>query len=286
MIIPAVFTAISSSKAAVSSGWGPISDATYDSVSHGVGTEDAIVSEPYFSSDGTKMYIIGFTSFIRQYSLTTPWDISTGVTLDGSYDLRTDQSIPKLASSQGMTFSPDGTQLFVVGSTGSNAQVNEYALTTAWDITSGVSLTLQRVEAALDDNPTGIEFNDDGTKMYIIGYQQDQIKQYALSSAYDLSTWSTTLIGQAAVSGQQAGPYGLRFKPDGTKCYVTGVSSDFLYEYDLTTAWDITSLTYNSEFLDTSPPDTQMTGIYMKLDGTKFWLSGNTGDAVYAFTFN
>ena len=36
---------------------------------------------------------------------------------------------------------------------------------------------------------------------------------------------------------------GITFKPDGTKMYITGIGTDEILQYNLTTAFDITSAT-------------------------------------------
>ena len=43
------------------------------------------------------------------------------------------------------------------------------------------------------------------------------------------------------VSGQQTVPLGVEFNPDGTKMYMTGTSSNKVFQYTLTTAFDIST---------------------------------------------
>ena len=37
-----------------------------------------------------------------------------------------------------------------------------------------------------------IEFNSDGTKMFVASYNRDTVREYALSTAFDLTTMSYT----------------------------------------------------------------------------------------------
>ena len=42
-----------------------------------------------------------------------------------------------------------------------------------------------------EDVPTGVTFNPDGTKMYVVGINDDTIRQYTLSTGFDLSSTVT-----------------------------------------------------------------------------------------------
>jgi DNA-binding beta-propeller fold protein YncE len=67
---------------------------------------------------------------------------------------------------EGIAFNTDGTKMFVVGNTGDD--VNEYDLSTAFDISTAVYSQNFSV-AAQDIDPSGVAFNTDGTKMFIVG---------------------------------------------------------------------------------------------------------------------
>jgi len=41
------------------------------------------------------------------------------------------------------------------------------------------------------------------------------------------------------VGGEEASPWGVFFKPDGTKMYVVGFSADTVFQYSLSTPWDV-----------------------------------------------
>ena len=44
---------------------------------------------------------------------------------------------------------------------------------------------------AQENNPRGITFNNDGTKMFIVGAQGDDVNEYTLSVGFDLSSTVT-----------------------------------------------------------------------------------------------
>ena len=101
----------------------------------------------------------------------------------------------------GVFFKDDGTKLYIVGLGGD--EVNEYILSTAWDITTA-SANYAFSVSGQDTSPRGITFSPDGTKMYICGDTGDDINQYTLSTAWNLSTASYTRV--FSVSGQDKRP--------------------------------------------------------------------------------
>jgi sugar lactone lactonase YvrE len=65
--------------------------------------------------------------------------------------------------------------------------------------------------------------------MYIIGISNDRVHEYALSTAWNIST--ATFVQNFSVAGQELTPNAVFFKPDGTAMYIVGTSSDAVYEY-------------------------------------------------------
>jgi DNA-binding beta-propeller fold protein YncE len=85
------------------------------------------------------------------------------------------------------------------------------------------------------------------------------------------------------ISGQDSSPGGIAFKPDGAKFYFAGGGSLDVYGYDLSTAWDISSASFNQS-LDISGQDSTPGEIAFKPDGAKFYLVGGGNDNVYEYT--
>ena len=80
-------------------------------------------------------------------------------------------------------------------------------------------------------------FNNDGTKMYIIGNTGDDVNEYVLSTGFDVSTATYSQV--FSVASQEAAPDGIVFNDDGTKMFVIGFGGDAVNEYSLTTAFDV-----------------------------------------------
>ena len=86
------------------------------------------------------------------------------------------------------------------------------------------------------------------------------------------------------VGSQEGAPYGVAFKPDGTKMYVVGSSSDSVYQYTLSTAWDLDTASYDSVSFDVSSQESSPRGVTFKPDGTKMYLIGFGSDSVHQYS--
>jgi DNA-binding beta-propeller fold protein YncE len=237
-----------------------------------VGTQEVTPQDLFFKPDGTKMYVIGSAGDdVNEYNLSTDWDITTASYLQ-NFSVGTQETGPT-----GIFFKPDGTKMYVTGTAGDD--VNEYDLSTAWDVSTSSYLQNFSISAQ-ETTPQGIFFKPDGTKMYVIGYSSDNVNEYDLSTAWDVSTAS--YLQNFSISAQETAPSGIFFKPDGTKMYVIGYSGDNVYEYDLSTAWDVSTASFLQIFY-VGTQETTPTGLFFKPDGTKMYVIGYSGDAVLSY---
>ena len=203
------------------------------------------------------------------------WDVSTAVYANTSFNVAGQESSP-----HGVSFKPDGTKMYVLGVAGDD--VNEYDLSTAWDVSTASYLQNFSVSAQ-ETSPYGLFFKPDGTKMYIAGSAGDDVSEYDLSTAWDIS--SASFLQNFSVSAQETGISGLFFKPDGTKMYVIGISGDDVNEYDLSTAWDISTASYLQNFsvaTNASNPE----DVFFKPDGTVMYIAGRNNDNVAEYNLS
>ena len=114
--------------------------------------------------------------------LSTAFDVSTCDSHDRDDDLSiTDEE----KTPTGIAFNDDGKKMFVVGSVGD--EVNEYFLTTAFDVSTASAVATFDL-SGVESHAQGIAFNSDGTLMFIIGSNGDDVNVYSLASAYVIST--------------------------------------------------------------------------------------------------
>jgi hypothetical protein len=127
---------------------------------------------------------------------------------------------------------------------GNNDTCFQFTLSTAWDVSTASYDSVYFNFGGQDAAPKGIAFNDDGTKMYMVGSVTDYVYQYSLSTAYNLSTISYASIS-FYVGSQEGLLYAVRFNYDGTKMYISG-NNYIIYQYNLSTAWTVSSASYAS----------------------------------------
>ena len=105
-----------------------------------------------------------------------------------------------------------------------------------------------------------------------------------VSNSWDVSAavYNGTPINFFLVSAQEVSPSGVFFKPDGTKMYVIGSSIDRVNEYDLSSAWDVSSATF-LQFFSVAAQELTPTGLFFKPDGTKMYVVGAIVNAVWSY---
>jgi len=174
-------------------------------------------------------------------------------------------------------FSPDGLKMYIIGTTGDD--VNEYNLSTAWVVSSAVYSTVFSVSSQ-DTNPSGIFFRADGTKMYVVGSTGDAVYQYTLSTPWSIATASYDNISFSVAA--EAAPNGLWFRPNGLSMYMVGSTGDAVYQYTLSTAWNVSTATFLQSFSvagqESIPNAVTFTG-----DGSRMFVMGHTGDDVNVY---
>jgi len=139
--------------------------------------------------------------------------------------------------------------------------------------------------ASQDTAPKNVAFKSDGTKMYLQGQATDDVFQYSLSTAWDISTASYDSVN-LDLSSQSAGMSGLTFKPDGTKLYTCDNVNDSVYQYSLTTAWDLSTASYDSVSFSVASQASIPQGVRFNSDGTSMFICDNGTDSIYQYTLS
>jgi len=207
-----------------------------------------------------------------------------GSVAGSTYDSKSFDTGSQAASVRALSFSADGTKMYALDSH-TNDTIYQYTLSTAWDISTASYASKSFGIATQDNQPHGIEFKSDGTKMYLSGVQNYKIYQYSLSTAWDISTSSYDSVS-LSVSGQDTTPTGVTFKSDGTKIYLSGSTNDKIYQYSLSSAWDLSTASYDSVYLDVSSQDNQLNDLQLNSDGTKLYIIGNQNDNVCQYSLS
>jgi DNA-binding beta-propeller fold protein YncE len=211
-----------------------------------------------FNSDGTKLYVA--SAAIWQYSLSSAYDISNPTYENKTFSFSSQDGAPS-----GIQFNNDGTKLYMSGA--SNHKVFQYSLSSAYDVS-----TASYDSKSLSSSSVlyGFTFNNNGTKIYL-ARTNATITEHSLSTAYDVST-----AGSGTVFNLQSGTSaaGIAFNSDGTKLFVVDNDTGYgVYQYNLSTAYDISTASYASLSLSTQSENTNPRQIVFNNNGSKLFVA-------------
>jgi hypothetical protein len=237
------------------------------------------------------MFSVG-TGAVYQWTLGTPWSLTGSVTSGTTYSLSAVET-----GASGLTFSADGTKMVVVGNTAvANGAIgsvlNEdrayyFTLSSAWDPSSATLASSIRFGSgdlglpAAEGGPVACAYDNTGSNFYMLGNSGDKVYQYALSTPYVVSTTTAVYSKQLSISTDDGVSAGLAFNNAGTRMYMVGQTYDMVWEYRLSTAWDVTTAVLYDKFFVGYQNGT-MQGIYVNDTATNYvFLVGST--AIYRY---
>jgi len=229
-----------------------------------------------FKPDGTEMYLSnedyspGGKEY--QYSLSTAWDVSSASY--GSISL-TPTPVSANFQYQDLIFNNNGGFITIL--------LTDNAVSRALVYQQWAGGSFKDV-ASQDTSPEDVYIKPDGTKMYVLGGAGDDVLEYNLSTPFDASTAS--YVQNFVVTSQEATPQGLFFKPDGTKFYICGSTNDTVYQYALSTPWDVSTASYESISKSVTAQETNPHGLTFKDDGTKMYIVGFGADTVFEYNLS
>jgi hypothetical protein len=222
----------------------------------------------YISWDGKHAYGVKRSTSSSQnkfwqVTMSTPFDISTATVV---YE-PTSGGIQGYNGPVTIHLSTDGTKLYWNGEYTGNWQLYG-TLSTAFDLSTAGSFgelpTNNSWHTAMDGLESGKagawapHWSYDGTKYYSKNEGSKIIRMSTASTAFDITSLSYTSGDDFNVSSTARNPggtvvgysFGITFNQNGTKMYVL---NDYIWEYSLSTAWDITTASYVA--LLQIPPD-------------------------------
>ena len=155
--------------------------------------------------------------------------------------------------------------------------------TDTWDIANCSYDTVSKDVSSQDSSPNDVAFNSDGSKMYIVGSSSDTVYQYTLSTPWNVSTATYDSISKD-VSSQESSPYGVAFNSDGSKMYIVGSKNKTVFQYTLSTPWNVSTATYDTVSKNVSSQDSIPYGVAFNSDGSKMYIVGGGNDTVFQYT--
>ena len=92
-----------------------------------------------------------------------------------------------------------------------------------------------------------LAFKSDGTRVYIAQRDYGKVKQFDLSTPWDLSS-ANNEVQSNSFTGEEDNLRNIQFSSDGTFMYLGGNGGDDINRYKLSTAWDISIITHETTF--------------------------------------
>jgi hypothetical protein len=254
-------------------------------------TQDATPAGIAFKPDGTKFFMLGQAAdeTVFEYVLATPWDITTS-TFVGQFSVNAQET-----SAQSVSFSDDGTKMFIFGLTGDDVTV--YTLSTAWQAnTASLAGTFVPSNKDILNAPTGMSFNSTGTRLYLSSRSGDAIYQYNISPAWDILASSNVVVAQYNFNPTNshsillADTFQIFIKPDGTSVFVLETAFDAVFEYTFGILDDISSIMPVPELMTfinkSGAPQATFESFFIKDDGTRIYVTGATADKVDEYSLS
>ena len=204
-----------------------------------------------FNPTGTKMYVLGFHTSNKSYVSEVPLSVPFSTQSAGTPVLQEITSATKRA--QDLKFNSDGTKLFILTTKAANDSdgIHVFTLSTPYDISNLESDADAGNQTYIQfgSDPRGLDFNSDGTKMYVLQSSSQVLEQYNLSTPFDPSSRNNRKT-ISSLKGDRL-HQGFGFSSDGYKMFivkaqrVTGSVTNIIEDYNLTTPFEIDTATLN-----------------------------------------
>ena len=208
-----------------------LSTATYAGYNINGSGHGNYIQDVQFKDNGTKVYFggNGGSNSIHQYNLTTANDISTASEF-GS------KAVSSVVGAERLFITDDGSKMYVA----SNYTIARWNLSTNFNITTASHVNTKILPYKI----ASIQFNADGTEMYLAEAVRDAMVTYTLTTAYDPTT--AVLKHYKFLNYMDTTLTEAIFNSDGSKLYVLGDNTNRIYEMLVSTPFDARTAVYGA----------------------------------------
>ncbi len=252
---------------------------------NGKQANDATVYNIAAADDFITAFVVGDTSDATNaitvegwavLSYTPPFDISTMTYTGASFDFS-----GQTTYGYDISWNNDGSKFFLVDVTGK--LILEYYLTTPYDLSTVSYANKSLIVDVNESSPGALAFNDDGSKLYVLGYANKTVYQYHLTTPFDLST-AIDSNNSLDVSSKNSYKY-LAFNNNGGKLFIGGNSG--IHSYTLATPYDIFSASDDNLVLDiTNEVTNQYSGGSFNASGTLLLVTQDDEGTTKTFQYD
>ena len=219
----------------------------------------------------------------------------------GGFSLGQQLSVHSYSNNAGQDlFNPDGTKWFIAAFVISGSvklRFEEYALSTAYDLSTATLTTTVDRSFPFFNEVEGMTFNDDGTELLVKVFMQSgadpraRAYTFTLGTAYDFSTISGipgSYVDTARAGGWgSSGGHGLAWSNDGLTLFVAAHTSH-LKQVTVSSAYDVSTITSVTSIspLALGVTASAFWGVVFNDNGTVGYLLESQGSTQELFSFD
>lgn len=192
----------------------------------------------YWYNDGTKMLLNDTSSNQAVLSFSTAWDISSA-SLDSQPNI--------IGANGGLGKVYNNKHLLNIDS---SETISYVSFGSDYDWTNGSYNGTKNINGTGTGQTTaagGLDISADGSKLYVGSrFPLDGVLQFSVSGDDFINASYDTSVDLNSVSGLSLGIEDILMSADGYKLYVSCGITNKYYEFDLSTAYDVSSASYNN----------------------------------------
>lgn len=218
------------------------------------------------------MLVFPITHFKRTGGM--PFNLADLGGFEASFNVNSDDVNP-----QDVAWGDSGNQLYVMG--GNTENILRYPASTAFDIATTSTPAAGPFNVNSEQtNPQDVFWQDDGSSVFICGHQNNAVHRYPVGAGTNWLVETFDGLITSATGLEESNPKGLFIGDSGNKLYIVGIGDGTIYQYNLSSAWDISSASSPAdESFDVSGQPSSPHGLFWKDDGTKVYHINNDGIA-------
>ena len=158
-------------------------------------------------------------------------------------------------------------------------------LSTAFDLSTASYNNVNFSASAQTILLTDVNFNSRWLyRCTLLGWTLTRFINIISLKAFDVSTSYSTIMSALLYLVSAERPFSVIFNPDGTKMYILQDSPGVIYQYNLSTAFNVSTATYDNVSFSVASQEAIAMGVVFSTDGTKMYMVGNSTDSVYQYT--
>lgn len=235
-----------------------------------------------FTPDGLRAFVAHGGSLIYELDLVVAFDLTTAVYNGVSFSTATQTGSGGVTD---LAFSADGTKLYVLSS--DNDRIYQYGLP-AWDLSTASYAGKSFGVGSQDGDARGLVLGDNDTKFFVAGNNNNRLYAYAMGTPGDISTGSYTGVSLhlGGAAPFLTAPQAVFFKPDGLRMFVLDSDLSEAFQWELSSAWDISTAAYSEEvgIGGVTPGELFPNGFSFSSDGAFFFACGQTMKKIFRWT--